>query len=79
MAVTSPKIGIYLPWTYEKLHCKGEPYWFSCKQDPSVHTDKHSVTFIKGLKLNIDSQHDFVLRIDVYIKQYTDVQKLIVK
>ena len=29
VAVPSPKIIIKLPRTYEKLHCKGEPYRFS--------------------------------------------------
>ena len=26
--------------TYKKLHCEGEPYQFSCQQDPSVQRDK---------------------------------------
>ena len=26
---TLPQIVINLPWTYEKLHCKKEPYRFS--------------------------------------------------
>ena len=26
-------------WTYEKLHCKVEPYRSSGYQDPSLHTD----------------------------------------
>ena len=29
VAVPSSKIVINLPRTYEKLHCKGEPYWIS--------------------------------------------------
>ena len=28
---------------YEKLHCKGEPYWFSGWWDPLVHTDRHNL------------------------------------
>ena len=46
--VPSPKIVINLPKTYEKLHCKREPYRFIGKRNPSVHTDKDPVTFIRG-------------------------------
>ena len=42
-------IALNLPWTYEKLHCKEEPYQFSSKEDPSIHEiDTHPVTFIQG-------------------------------
>ena len=27
--IPSPQIVKYLPWTYKKLHCIGEPYRFS--------------------------------------------------
>ena len=36
--VPQPKIVIHLPWTYENLYCKGEPYQFS-GQRSLVHTD----------------------------------------
>ncbi len=39
--VLSPKIVINLPRTNEKLHSKGEPDWFSGKQDSFVQTDRH--------------------------------------
>ena len=29
LVISSPKLVINLPRTYEKLHCKGEPYRFS--------------------------------------------------
>ena len=45
MGVPSPKIVRNLPRTYEKLHCKGEPYRFSGKQDPLVQTDIDPITF----------------------------------
>ena len=32
---------INLSRTYEKLHCKGEPYGFFSQQDPLVQTDMH--------------------------------------
>ena len=35
----SPKINFNLPRTYEKLSCKGEPYRFSGRWEPSVHTN----------------------------------------
>ena len=31
-----------MPKTYEKLHCKGEPYQFSGKRDPSVQTNRQT-------------------------------------
>ena len=37
--VPSPKIAINLPRTYEKPHCKREPYRFCGKQDPLVRRD----------------------------------------
>ena len=40
--VPSPQITIKLPMTYEKLHCRGEPYQFNGYRDPSVHTDRHT-------------------------------------
>ena len=42
--IPSPKIVINLSWTYEKIHCKGEPYRFM----RSIATDK------KSLLLNIN-------------------------
>ena len=33
----------------EKLHCKGEPYWFSSQQDSSVHTGTDTLLY----KINI--------------------------
>ena len=38
-----------LPWTYEKLNCKGEPYRFSGQRDPSVQIDTETPYF-KTLK-----------------------------
>ena len=38
-----PKIGINLPRTYEKLHCKGEPLWYSGgQQNPSIYIDRET-------------------------------------
>ena len=38
-----PIIVLNVPWTYKKLHYKGEPYWFSCW---------------RLLKLKVDTQKD---------------------
>ena len=46
MSFPLPKKAINIPRTHEKLHCKGEPYRFSCKRDSLVHTDP--VIFILG-------------------------------
>ena len=48
-----PKIVINLPGTYEKLLCKGEPYWFSIQHlaryfGTFTPTHGDSVTFVKG-------------------------------
>ena len=40
VVVLSPKIVIKFPRTYKKLHCKEEPYQFSCYRDPLVMTDR---------------------------------------
>ena len=50
---THPKIAIKFPFTYEKVHCKGELNRFNGKRDPSVQTRKHPFTFIKGFILNM--------------------------
>ena len=39
-----PKIVINYPKTYEKLHCKGEPYRITGLRDPSVQTYRHTHT-----------------------------------
>ena len=45
LVVPTPKIVINLSWTYEKLHCNRKPYRFSCKQDPSLHTDTETSSY----------------------------------
>ena len=55
--VPYPKIVINIPRTNEKLHCIGEPYWFSGWRDSLVQTDRHiykdPLTFLRvGLKIN---------------------------
>ena len=45
--VNSLKIIIYFSWTYKKLHCKGEPNWYSGKEDPFLHTGHNPATFIQ--------------------------------
>ena len=48
LVVLSPKIGINLPRTYEKLHCKVEPYRFSNYQNLKLQTGiQRSWYFIK--------------------------------
>ena len=38
----SPKIVINLPKFYKKLHCKGDPYWFSGYRDTLAQTDRQT-------------------------------------
>ena len=55
------QIVINLLMTYEKLHCKGEPYRlqrsFGTHRQPDrhTHTDTYPVPFIQGLMLNLVS------------------------
>ena len=54
VVVPSPKIVMNLPRTYEKLHCKGEPFWSRDQrnhlvQTTDTHTDTDPATFIQGL------------------------------
>ena len=44
MWVSSPKLAMNHPRTYEKLHSKGEPHNSSRYRDPSVHTDRKTHT-----------------------------------
>ena len=47
VVVPSPKIVINLPRTYEKLHCKGEPYRFGGQRDLLALTDRHPLLYYK--------------------------------
>ena len=44
-------IVLQLSKTYEKLHCKGEPYQFISDRDPSVHKKRQKNTQTKRLKI----------------------------
>ena len=52
---------VIIPWTYKKLHCKGEPYCFSGQRDPFLQTDiqlllyKHDNLLQIILNLNLKS------------------------
>ena len=46
LVVPCLKIFINPPRTYEKLHCKEEPYWFSGQRDPLLQTDRQTHTQI---------------------------------
>ena len=59
--VALPKIAINLPRTFEKLHCKGEPYRFNGFRHPSIQNDskrglvpnfhRHVLSFVGFKKL----------------------------
>ena len=49
--VFSPKLVKNFPRTYEKLHCKGESYRFTNKQDPSVPKDTQTPDILSLLLL----------------------------
>ena len=51
--IPSPKIVKYLPKTYKKLYCKGEPNRFSGQRDPSRHTKKLTILYTIGFTLVI--------------------------
>ena len=70
VVVSSHKIVINLPWTSEKLHCKGEPYRFIGQQDLNLHS--HRQTFCYFFSRDQVIIYNLYLMVCLFISLFQD-------